>query len=437
MIELYPGNKLFSDRKFKVSEISTLIKTSLEHDFKNITIEGEISNFRPSSTGHLYFSLKDNDAMISAVMFKNRFGSLKFKPADGMLVKATGNITVYMKRGNYQIVCEQMTRAGQGDILARLEERKQKLAALGFFDPAHKKPLPPCPSKIAVVTSPTGAAIQDILRVLGRRNAGLNMVILPAPVQGAIAPQVIAEQIHVANVHKLGEVIIVGRGGGSLEDLLPFYDDLVVRAIYDSEIPVISAVGHEIDTSFADLAADVRAATPSAAAEMVSVSTDDIVRRVEDMKSAMIASISRQLQNVRTMASHFRIENIERNFRTFIQPRQMRLDEAKDHLITRMNGTLKDARHRLELVTKRLESNSPFEILKRGYAVVTMDKAGETLYSSESVEVGDALNIQLYEGRVKAAVTEKMLPVKPEESHKESEETPGEESQNEEMNEEV
>nr|MQY76658.1 exodeoxyribonuclease VII large subunit [Spirochaeta sp.] len=231
---------------YSVSQITRLIRSMLEDEFVNITVEGEISNFRPSSTGHYYFSLKDKEAIISVVMFKNRQLRLNFIPVDGILVRAAGNISVYAKRGNYQLICENLTRSGEGEILARLEERKKKLATMGFFDSERKKSLPLFPSTVAVVTSPTGAAIRDILRVLTRRNAGINLIVLPAPVQGEIAAEIIAAQIRTANRYAMAEVIIVTRGGGSLEDLLPFYDESVVAAIADSAIPGSCAFGEEL-----------------------------------------------------------------------------------------------------------------------------------------------------------------------------------------------
>ena len=271
------------ERIYTVGEITSLIKTTLEDGFPWISVQGEISNFRPSSTGHWYFSLKDAEAVISVVMFRGRLDGVRFAPVDGMLVKATGSVSVYARRGNYQLICESLIKAGEGDILAMLEARKQKLAAEGLFDLDRKKPLPLFPATVAVVTSPTGAAIRDILRILRRRNAGIDVVILPTPVQGDGADERIARAIEIANTHRLGDVIIVGRGGGSLEDLMPFSSEVVVRAIAGSRIPVISAVGHETDVTLSDLVADVRAPTPSAAAEIVAASRVELISRVRGL----------------------------------------------------------------------------------------------------------------------------------------------------------
>lgn len=261
-------NDLF--KVLTVSQLTKLIKSHLESRFPAVEVEGEISNFRPSSTGHYYFTLKDKGAMISAVMFKNRLGTLRFIPADGQLVRVRGRISLYELRGSYQIICESMERAGEGEILAMLEERKRHLAAEGLFDAGRKKPLPLFPKRIGVVTSPTGAALKDILRVTRRRNPGLDIVVIPTAVQGEEAGAKIAAQIRAAAGVPGLDLLIIGRGGGSLEDLLPFSDEEVVRAVAECPLPTLSAVGHEIDTALSDYAADGAAPTPSAAAELVS-----------------------------------------------------------------------------------------------------------------------------------------------------------------------
>jgi exodeoxyribonuclease VII large subunit len=378
----------------------------LEGEFQDITIEGEISNFRPSSTGHYYFSLKDNEAVISVVMFKSRLSFITFTPADGMLIQARGSISVYPKRGNYQLICETMVRAGTGDILVMLEKRKQKLAAEGLFEAARKKSLPLLPSKVALITSPTGAALRDILRVLRRRHSGINLVILPTPVQGDEAAACISEQISIANLHKLGEVLIVGRGGGSLEDLLPFYDEQVVRAIAASEIPVISAVGHEIDITLSDLAADVRAPTPSAAAEMVTASREELERRVKETSGSIMNAINQRLEKIHMLLDRFQLENLERTFRSFIQPLLLRFDDAKESLILGLDHCIREKKHKLDIIINRLMAASPLAILKRGYAVVTHVKTGKILTSPEPVLPGDNLHIRLSEGSLNAEAKE-------------------------------
>ncbi len=395
------------ERSYSVAQITTAIRNLLEGELAGVTVEGEISNFRPSSTGHLYFSLKDEQAVLSVVMFKNRIFGLTFKPADGMVVRATGDISVYAKRGTYQLICESLVKAGEGELLALLEKRKALLAALGLFDRQRKKPLPLFPSRVAVVTSPTGAAIRDILHVLKRRNAGLNLVILPAPVQGEGAGQIIARQIRRANEFAMADVIIVSRGGGSLEDLLPFYEEEVVQAIADSQIPVISAVGHEIDTTLTDLVADMRAPTPSAAAEMVSASRLELGTRLAALRSGISVSLQSRVERVRLLLSQFTRENLVRNFQIYIQPYAMAVEEAREQLKAAMESLLIPARHRLELVCQAVQANSPLAVLERGYAVVSEEKTGRVLVSSREVQPEDMLKIRLHEGGLRAAVKEK------------------------------
>ena len=394
------------DRCFKISEITELIRGTLESSFSNVRVEGEVSNFRPSSTGHLYFTLKDEGAMLQAVMFRNRIGSLSFTPADGQLVIARGSISVYAKRGTYQIICESLEMAGEGNILAMLERRKRKLAELGLFDPARKKPLPPFPSRIAVVTSPTGAALRDILRVLERRNSGIDLVILPAPVQGDGAGEIIARQIRTANLYGLGDVIIVGRGGGSLEDLLPFSEESVVTAVAESRIPVISAVGHEIDIALSDLAADVRAPTPSAAAEIVSANREEVAERIMTLTSSMLAAVKGRIGEARLVARQFSPEILERNFRILIQPVLLRLDDAKEEIIRGFREALTRFRHRLELSRRELQANSPLGILAKGYAVVTNRRTGSVVRAASENKVGDGLGIRLHRGGLETEVKE-------------------------------
>jgi len=392
---------------YTVSEITSLIRDLLELKFFNITVEGEISNFRPSSTGHLYFSIKDEQSVLSVVMFKNRSFGLNFKPADGMLVRAFGNISVYAKRGTYQLICESLVKAGEGELLALLEKRKAKLAALGVFDRERKKPLPLFPTRVAVVTSPTGAAIRDILRVLKRRNAGLNLVILPSAVQGEGAAEAIARQIRRANDFEMGDVLIVTRGGGSLEDLLPFYEEVVVLAIADSRIPVISAVGHEIDTTLTDLAADVRAPTPSAAAEMVSASRLELAAQLAAMRSGITGALQSRVERIRLLLSQFTPDNLVRNFQIYVQPYALEVEEAREQLKLAMERMLVPSRHRLALLSQAMVSNSPLAVLQRGYAVVRAEKTGQVLMSSREVETEDIVQIRLHKGRLRAAVKEK------------------------------
>ena len=389
-------------KKYSVSEITELIKQKLENSFGAVSIEGEISNCRPSSTGHLYFTLKDNAAAISAVMFKGSLRGLDFKPADGALVRVSGRISVYAQRGSYQIICETMELAGSGDILAMLEKRKQLLAAQGLFDERAKKPLPSFPETVAVVSSPTGAAVRDIINVLGRRSAGLKVIILPAPVQGAQAAPIIARRIEQANFWKLADVLIVGRGGGSLEDLLPFSEECVVRAVAASRIPVVSAVGHEIDWALCDFAADLRAPTPSAAAELISQNQADICNAVRSLQASLYNNIAAHTERARLKIKPFSTTDLEMRFMSILQPRLIRFDDAKEALLEAARNRISELRRRLELAHNTLDSASPFAVLERGFSVVTNTRTGRVVRAPADTALGDILDIRLKEGRITA-----------------------------------
>ncbi len=391
---------------YSVSSLTSLIKEVLETSFPTVEVEGEISNFRPSSTGHWYFSLKDNSSMISGVMFRGKTGNVGFTPADGQKVVVKGDLSVYSKRGTYQIVCTSMKLSGKGDILAMLEERKRKLAALGYFDSGNKKQIPPFPSRIAVITSPTGAAVRDILQVLGRRSSGIDVVILPAPVQGEGAAAEIAAQIRRANTFNLGDVIITGRGGGSLEDLLPFSDEDVVKAVYESEIPVISAVGHEIDISLSDLAADKSAPTPSAAAEIVSESREQLAQRVENLRSMISENIFTRLERIHLLLERFKPENLENSFRQIVQPFMLRLDDGKETLVNLFAGYLTEKRHHLKVITTELTTNSPVEIMKKGYSVVTLKGNGKLITDSRQLKKDSSVAIRFASGSAEGIIEE-------------------------------
>ncbi len=391
---------------FQVSEITELIKGVLEDGFSGVVVEGEISNWRPAGSGHVYFTLKDRQAMLQAVLFRGRASRLDFAPADGMLVRAEGSLSVYAARGQYQLVCENLVRAGQGDILALLEERKRRLAAEGLFDPERKRPLPRFPETVAVVTSPTGAAIRDILNVLGRRNAGIRVIVLPAAVQGADAPAEISRQIRTANRYRMAEVLIVGRGGGSLEDLLAFSDEEVVRAVAESGIPVISAVGHEIDWALTDFAADLRAPTPSAAAELVSESRGRLAETAASLGSALTEEVRRRLERTRAVISQFDPESLELRFRRVLQPRLQRFDDLKEDLVLGMRDSLVRSRHRFDLASLSLNSASPQAVLERGYAVVRRADTGKAVRDSRELCPRDRVTLQFARGASAAVIEE-------------------------------
>jgi exodeoxyribonuclease VII large subunit len=396
--------------KLTVSALTELIRETLEGSFPTVVVEGELSNFRPSSTGHLYFTLKDSGASISAIMFRNRIRSLSFEPRDGMLLRARGSLSVYAQRGTYSIVVEEMERAGEGDILAMLEERKRKLAAEGLFSEERKRPIPKFPETVGVVSSPTGAAVRDILNILKRRARGIRVVILPTLVQGAEAGEIIARRVRQANFWKLADVLIVGRGGGSLEDLLPFSDEVVVRSIANSKIPVVSAVGHEIDWTLSDLAADLRAPTPSAAAELVSVNREETLHIVRTLGNELCSSIKSRIERIRLLAKPFSLADLEYRFRSILQPRLMRFDEARDALLENTREKTAELRRRLDLARTGLEAASPLSALQKGFSVVAPLRNGKlqaSIRRAADVKPGETLVIRPLEGLI-TAITEKV-----------------------------
>lgn len=381
-----------------VSEITRLIKHQLEVGFPEIILEGELSNVRPSASGHIYFTLKDDDAAISGVMFRGRAGRLEFNPEDGQQVLCHGSIGLYAKRGTYQIIAERMQLAGVGRILAMLEERKRALSAEGLFDADRKRRLPVLPRTVAVVTSPTGAALRDILRVLERRNAGIDVVILPALVQGDGAARAIARQINAASLFRLGDVIIVGRGGGSLEDLLPFSEESVVRAIAASKVPVISAVGHEIDWALSDYAADVRAATPSAAAELVTASRDELAGRVLELGRGIVGGFLERYARARMLLRQFAPSELHRSYVILAQPFLQEFDRLRDELSDSMKERVAALRNRLQSTTRELASVSPYTILQRGYAIVR-DAEERIVADAAQLEAEGRGSLQMRDGR--------------------------------------
>ncbi|MCL2792660.1 MAG: exodeoxyribonuclease VII large subunit [Spirochaetaceae bacterium] len=395
------------NRYLKVSELTALIKETLESQFYSIQVEGEISNFKAASSGHYYFSLKDGNAVISAVFFKNAAKNITFTPSDGQLVRVTGDVSVYPQRGSYQIICNTIEKAGEGEILAELEKRKKRLAAEGLFDESRKKKLPLMPRKIAVVTSSTGAAIKDILKVLKRRNNKINITILPALVQGNEAASMIAAQIRRANMFNFGDVIIVGRGGGSLEDLLPFSSEEVVRAIYDSEIPVISAVGHEVDVSLSDFAADLRAPTPSAAAEIVSMESSRIEEEITELSDSLKNSIDRKLEMLSLRLDNVSPQELERVLRKNLNQFSQWLDDVRYDIQKIINNKLKLTKLNLDLLISNINAASPVEILKKGYAAVFDNVNGKQIKSAFETKEGKDISLRFLNDTLIAKVMSK------------------------------
>lgn len=393
---------LFSTEQiFTVSQITELIKGILENSFRTITIEGEISNWKPSSAGHIYFTLKDSSAQIKAVIFRGNAYHLNFKPKDGDKVRCTGSISVYAPQGNYQLIVTKMEQAGVGNILQMLEERKRKLAEEGLFDENKKKSIPAYPQTIGVITSPTGAAIKDILQIAKRRNNCVNIKILPAIVQGDEAAATIVKMIKIANFYKICDVLIVGRGGGSLEDLLPFSDEEVVRAVANSEIPVISGVGHEIDWALCDYAADKRAATPSAAAEIAIPLKTDVQQQLSNYKLEYFKQLKQKIDYDRLLVRSFSPESFEIRFRNLEQPLLNRYANAKDNLAKNIEEKIKNLKNKITQNVTILENASPKTILKKGYSMVT-DKNGNIIRDSSQVLPGDIVEIIPANGKIKA-----------------------------------
>ncbi|GAB1432729.1 exodeoxyribonuclease VII large subunit [Spirochaetota bacterium] len=389
-----------------VSELTQILKTMIEDAFQELVVEGEISNWRPASSGHVYFTLKDSNAQLQAVMFKAKAARLAFLPADGLFVRAKGSLGLYAARGQYQIVVDSMEAAGKGDILAMLEERKKRLAMEGLFDPDKKPRLPEFPGRVAIISSPGGAALRDILSVLKRRNSGIRVTILPALVQGDDAPPAIVRQLKAANDFALGDVIILARGGGSIEDLLAFSDEAVVRTVAASKIPVISAIGHEIDWSLSDYAASLRAPTPSAAAELVSENADTTRSRVLTAARTLELSMKARTEKAKLLADSFKAENLELRFSRILMSFRQGFDDAKENIVEDMLLSSQSARQRLSMASALLHSSSPEAILSRGYAIVRKDGSKKAIRNAKTLKPKDALSIIFEKGQATAEVME-------------------------------
>jgi exodeoxyribonuclease VII large subunit len=428
---------------FSVSEINQAIRGMLESNYNLVWLKGEISNFKPHSSGHFYFSLKDQKAQINAVMFRQHNSRLGFKPQDGMEVLVRGKITVYEPRGTYQIFCELMDPVGLGALQMAYEQLKRKLENEGLFDLKRKRPLPSFPTKVVIVTSPTGAAIKDMLNVLGRRFRALDITLIPVSVQGEKAPREIIDGIELAN--KIGgyDVMIVGRGGGSIEDLWAFNNENVCRAIAASQIPIVSAVGHEIDFTLADFVADLRAPTPSAAAELIVKNVADLCQALEEDRKRLLNLTVQGLRRRREMLSHIEARVVDPQRR--IQDAVIRCDELverltqssqrkadglrmKIDLLRERLGTPRDRinriRQQLDLANVQLQSSnsriielkwsqlqylngkmdslSPLKVVERGFALVTAD--GKIVRDHKQIKVGDELSLKFARGEAKAIV---------------------------------
>jgi exodeoxyribonuclease VII large subunit len=386
-----------------VSELTTQVRTLLEDAFQLVWVAGEVSNYRPHSSGHVYLTLKDGQSQLKAVIWRSQAAHIPFTLSDGLEVIARGHLGVYAVRGEYQLYVEELLPKGIGALELAFRQLKEKLQARGWFDPARKKPLPRFPRCVALVTSPTGAAVRDMLRIIPRRWPVADVLIVPVAVQGDDAARQIAEAIRLLNRLSCADVLIVGRGGGSLEDLWAFNEEVVAAAIVESAIPVVSAVGHEIDVTIADFVADCRAATPSEAAELVVPDQQELRQHLETHRRRLTGGLLDRLASVRR-----RLDELSRR-RVFRQPRQrleewtQRLDEWQDRLRRAVRHRLDRARERVVGLAARLEALSPLSVLGRGYSL-TRTADGTLLRSAAQVAAGDRIVTRLARGEVTSRV---------------------------------
>jgi len=391
-----------------ITQLTEYIRGRLDDDpfLGQVAVRGEISNYKVYPSGHHYFTLKDEGAALKCVMFKSSAVRLRFRPDNGMKVIAMGKVTVYPRDGAYQLYCAAMAMDGVGDLYAAFEQLKKKLAAQGLFDPAHKKPLPKCPGTIGIVTSSAGAAVHDMLRILRKRYPLTKVRLLPVRVQGAEAPGEIAAAIRYANRYRLADLLIVGRGGGSIEDLWAFNDELVAHAIYESEIPVISAVGHEPDVTISDYVADLRAATPSNAAELAVPDQDALRQNLDAMSSAMASALSRQLKAARQHLNVLSQSPALRSPTGYIEQREKSLELLKNRLVAAQNQSITRKNQRYIAAVSKLDAMSPLKVLTRGYSMAQTE-AGEVLRSVRQVELGERISVLLSDGKLSATVMDK------------------------------
>ena len=385
-------------KPFSVTEITKYIKDTIENDIElsNVYVRGEVSNFKFHSSGHMYFTLKDENAKIKCVMFKTYNIFLKFMPEDGMNVIASGSISVYERDGQYQLYCTRMEPDGIGALYKAYEQLKDKLEKEGLFDKSHKKPVPLFPEKIGVVTSRTGAVIKDIINVASSRFYNIKIVLYPAKVQGTGAAESIKDGIEYFNSRDDIDVIIIGRGGGSIEELFAFNEEIVARAIYNSKIPVISAVGHETDFTISDFTADIRASTPSHAAEIAVPSLDDLKFKIESLKSDLKSDIKNTLSNDRQYISEIngRIKiNSPQN--KMVQTSQF-LDNLELRLVGNAKNRVTSSKNIFSLLIKELDGLSPLKTLERGYSLV--EKEGKVIKSLSLLNANDDFSLIMQDG---------------------------------------
>ena len=390
-----------------ITQLNEYIRGKLDEDvlLSNVAVRGEISNYKVYPSGHHYFTLKDEASSLKCVMFKGNAMRLRFRPDNGVKVIAMGKISVYPRDGVYQLYCTAMAMDGIGDLYAAFEQLKAKLAAQGLFDPAHKKQIPQYPATIGIVTSSAGAAIHDMLRILRKRYPLTKVLLLPVRVQGVEAPGEIAAAIHYANIHKLADLLIVGRGGGSIEDLWAFNDERVAYAIYESEIPVISAVGHEPDVTISDYVADLRAATPSNAAELAVPDQDALRQMLDSVSVSMVSVLQRQLKNARQHLCVLSGSPALRSPTGYLDQKRTGLTLMNNRLVSAQTRIVEGKNRQFVSLTSKLDAMSPLKVLTRGYAMA--ENEGKVVKSIRDVTTGDTIHVTLSDGKLTAVVTGK------------------------------
>ena len=395
------------DSIYTVSDVNRIIKQMIETraEFFNIQLRGEVSNFRKYASGHCYFTLKDKNSVIKAVMFRGRASELKFLPKDGDQVLAIGRIGVYERDGIYQLYVDIMIASGAGDLMVAYEKLKQKLEQEGLFSSARKREIPAQPQKIGIITSQSGAAIHDIITVSKRRSPGVKLVFFPVKVQGEDAGLEIVKAINFMNKHKLADVLIVGRGGGSIEDLWAFNEERVVRAIASSEIPVVTAIGHETDFTLADFAADRRAATPSQAAEIVVPNVWELIRHLEQLNQrnirAVTALVERNESKILEISNSLVLKEPDR----WLADKKIAVDNCLNRVFLSMNRIQQEFEHKYALLVTRLDASSPLNIMSRGYSIAR--KADGTIIKTiDAINIGESIETVTKDGFILSAVTD-------------------------------
>ena len=383
---------------YSVAELTKKIKFVLEENFSNIWVQGEISNCRKAASGHIYFTLKDEAAVIKAVLFRGYQRAVRFELADGLNVIVHGSVDVFDKRGEYQIIVDLIEPVGLGALQLAFEQLKEKLQKEGLFDESHKKQIPAFPDTIGVITSPTGAALRDILNVVERRYKGIKVIIYPVLVQGEGAAEEIADAIKKANLRGEADVLIVGRGGGSIEDLWPFNEEIVARAIYHSDKPIISAVGHEIDYTISDFVADMRAPTPSAAAELVVKNKQELLNRSKELSMRLYSSLERMISQKKEKASYYSAELLLRRINALINEKNLILDDVSRSLSNQIEACLTKNRGRFEKAVGQLNALSPLNTLARGFAIILKLPENKPVFSISDVNKGDEIKTRLKDG---------------------------------------